>query len=58
MSTREPGGKPRGVNLDARFREDDNQNAVEQDGRVRIRGQIHPINVLEPILWRGQSVAA
>ncbi len=41
-----------------RFREDDYQNAVEQDGQARIRGQIHPINVLEPILWLGQNVTA
>jgi len=40
-----------------RFREEDFQNTVEQeDGSVRIRGQIHPINVLEPMLWLGQSV--
>jgi hypothetical protein len=42
-----------------RFREDDHQNAMRQeDGTFRIRGQIHPINVLEPILWLGQSVTA
>lgn len=41
-----------------RFREDDHENAITQDGEVRIRGQIHPINVLEPILWLGQSVTA
>jgi hypothetical protein len=41
------------------FRENDHQNAIEQeDGTFRIRGQIHPINVLEPILWLGQSVTA
>lgn len=40
-----------------RFREDDHDNALEQsDGSVKIRGRIHPINVLEPILWLGQSV--
>ena len=42
-----------------RFREDDHLNAITQeDGQIRIRGQIHPINVLEPILWLGQSVMA
>jgi hypothetical protein len=41
-----------------RFREDDSQNVVMQDGAPRIRGQIHPINVLEPILWLGQSVSS
>jgi hypothetical protein len=47
------------------FREEDFQNVVpEQDnsdvGKVsyRIRGQIHPINVVEPLLWLGESVAA
>ena len=42
-----------------RFREDDHNNSTEQEGgAVRIRGQIHPINVLEPILWLGQSITA
>lgn len=42
-----------------RFRDDDYQNAVEQGGGTyKIRGQIHPINVLEPILWLGQSVTS
>ena len=42
-----------------RFREDDNQNVIAQDDTMpKIRGQIHPINVLEPILWLGQSVTA
>ena len=46
-----------------RFREDDFRNAVEQERigenpTYTIRGQIHPINVLEPILWLGQSIAA
>jgi len=40
----------------SRFRDDDSQNVVEQDGRPRIRGSIHPINVLEPILWLAQSI--
>jgi hypothetical protein len=39
-----------------RFREDDHDNAIEQDGTVKIRGRIHPINVLEPVLWLGSSV--
>jgi len=42
-----------------RFREGDYGNAVgEQNGATAIRGQIHPINVLEPILWLGQHVTA
>ena len=41
-----------------RFREDDHVNVVKQDdGTFKIRGQIHPINVVEPVLWLGQSVA-
>ena len=40
-----------------RFRDDDYQNAVDQgDGTVKIRGKIYPINVLEPVLWLGQSI--
>jgi hypothetical protein len=42
-----------------RFRVDDAENAVEQgDGRATIRGRIHPINVLEPVLWLGESITA
>jgi energy-coupling factor transporter ATP-binding protein EcfA2 len=37
-----------------RFREQDYQN-VAPDGRIR--GAIHPINILEPLLWLGQSLA-
>lgn len=34
------------------FHEDDYQNTVEQaNGSYRIRGDIHPINVIEPLLW-------
>jgi hypothetical protein len=40
-----------------RFREDDCRNAVEQEGKVKIRGQIYPINVLEPMLWLGENIA-
>ncbi len=41
----------------SRFRDDDYQNTVDQkDGTFRIRGQIYPINVLEPILWLGQTI--
>jgi hypothetical protein len=40
-----------------RFRDDDYQNTVDQnDGTLRIRGQVNPINVLEPILWLGRHV--
>jgi Putative ATP-dependent DNA helicase recG C-terminal len=42
-----------------RFREDDHSNVIEDaDGSVKIRGHIHPINVLEPILWLGQSLVS
>lgn len=41
-----------------RFREDDHDNAVNMDGTLKIRGQIHPINVLEPVLWLGSQVTA
>ena len=43
----------------SKFLEDDAENAVEQgDGRAKIRGRIHPINVLEPVLWLGESITA
>jgi hypothetical protein len=41
-----------------RFREDDSQNVGEVNGNLRIRGQIHPINVLEPLLWLGQRITS
>jgi hypothetical protein len=41
------------------FREDDYQNVVPlEDGSFAIRGQIHPINVAEPMLWLGERIAA
>ena len=42
----------------SRFRDDDPENAENHNGTMRIRGRIHPINVLEPILWLGQRVTA
>lgn len=34
-------------------------NIVRQQGRdFQIRGAIHPINVVEPLVWLGQSLAA
>ncbi len=43
----------------SRFRQDDPHNVMKQgDGTYKIRGQIHPINVLEPMLWLGHRVAA
>lgn len=40
-----------------RFHDDDYRNTVEQsDGTINIRGQIYPINVLEPVLWLGQTI--
>jgi hypothetical protein len=42
----------------ARFREEDRDNTIEQSGGPpMVRGQIYPINVLEPILWLGQNIA-
>jgi hypothetical protein len=40
----------------SRFRDDDPGNVAVQDGIPRIRGRIHPINVLEPISWLGQRI--
>lgn len=41
----------------ARFRDADFQNVVPlKDGRTRIRGEVHPINVVEPLLWLGQQL--
>lgn len=34
-----------------RFDEQDYQNVMATEGIVRIRGSIHPINVVEPFLW-------
>jgi hypothetical protein len=42
-----------------RFQEQDFQNAVQEpSGEFRIRGPIHPINVVEPLVWLGRSLAA
>ncbi|MET9064826.1 hypothetical protein ACWDR1_00960 [Streptosporangium sandarakinum] len=43
-----------------RFDWDDFQNMLpgEADEDSRIRGQLHPINVVEPMLWLGQRLAA
>ena len=30
----------------------------QQDGDFQIRGAIHPINVVEPLIWLGQSLSA
>lgn len=43
----------------ARFQEADFMNTVrEADGNYRIRGAVHPINVVEPLAWLGQCLAA
>lgn len=42
----------------SRFRETDPGNSATENGIGKIRGKIYPINVLEPILWLGQQVAA
>ncbi|WP_019629293.1 ATP-binding protein [Actinomadura atramentaria] len=44
-----------------RFDRDDYQNLLpeaESSKAVRVRGTIHPINVVEPLLWLGRSLAA
>jgi hypothetical protein len=47
------------VGRSGEFREDDYQNVVQvEDGSFAIRGQIHPINVAEPLLWLGERIAA
>ena len=47
------------VGSSGEFREDDYWNVVPvDDGRFQIRGQLHPINVAEPLLWLGERVAA
>lgn len=49
---------------EGQFQEEDYQNVVPQRGgpndevTYMIRGAIHPINVVEPLLWLGESVAA
>jgi hypothetical protein len=46
------------VGRSGEFREDDYQNVVPtEDGSYAIRGQIHPINVAEPLLWLGERIA-
>jgi hypothetical protein len=41
-----------------RFRDQDFWNVVPgSDGKSEIRGPIHPINLVEPLLWLGQSLA-
>jgi hypothetical protein len=41
------------------FREDDFQNiAPVEEGQFGVRGQLHPINVAEPLLWLGECIAA
>lgn len=43
----------------ARFQEADFMNTVRQaDGTFQIRGAVHPTNVVEPLVWLGQSLAA
>lgn len=43
----------------ARFQEQDFMSIVPQPGGdPLIRGAIHPINVVEPLIWLGQSLAA
>ncbi len=47
------------VGSSGEFREDDFQNvAPVEEGRYGIRGQLHPINVAEPLLWLGERIAA
>lgn len=42
----------------ARFRGADFQNVVPvKNGKSMIRGEVHPINVVEPLLWLGRHLA-
>jgi hypothetical protein len=49
--------------MTGRFDEDDPQNLVKtaaglsRQGESRIRGALHPINVVEPILWLSEQIA-
>lgn len=49
--------------MTGRFDEDDPQNLVKtaaglsRSGESRIRGALHPINVVEPILWLSEQIA-
>jgi hypothetical protein len=41
------------------FDSDDPQNVLlTEDGRVKIRGAVHPLNVVEPLLWLTAALAA
>jgi hypothetical protein len=41
-----------------RFKDQSYQNVtLDGAGQFRIRGAVHPINVLEPLLWLGHSLA-
>jgi hypothetical protein len=41
------------------FRENDYWNVVQvEDGKFQIRGPVYPINIAEPLLWLGESIAA
>jgi len=42
----------------SRFIESDYQNAVEGADGTRIRGRIRPVNVVEPLVWLGERLAA
>ncbi|MGD0241207.1 MAG: hypothetical protein ABSB59_12890 [Streptosporangiaceae bacterium] len=52
------------INGEGQFQDEDYQNVLEQPGgpgqepTYKIRGAVHPINVVEPLLWLGESVAA
>ena len=38
------------------FRSQNSRNTVRENGQVRIRGAVHPINVVEPLLWLCQRL--
>jgi hypothetical protein len=40
----------------ASFDEQDYVNVIDADGSVRLRGNVHPINIIEPILWLGRCL--
>ena len=46
------------LDSNGRFDKEDFQNVIwDNDGATRIRNGIHPINVIEPVLWLSEHLA-
>ena len=46
------------VGSSGEFQENDFANVIQgADGQHQIRGQLHPVNVAEPLLWLGEKIA-